>query len=201
METRHVFLEGAQIRAMLSIRPVLHVLEVGFGTGLRFLLTAAESLAAGTPLMYTGLEKDLPAAEHLVSLGFNSIDGANDAAVAWVRWRQELPQVVPHGHYERALLPGCMLTLVVGDATQTVLPCHQYDAVYLDGFSPRTNPELWTASFLQKLYDATAPAGILATYSAAGHVRRALTDAGYQVERRAGPPGKREVLAAKKPSV
>ncbi|MGA9271171.1 MAG: MnmC family methyltransferase, partial [Lutimonas sp.] len=40
--------------------------------------------------------------------------------------------------------------------------------------------------------------GILVTYSAKGSVRRALQAVGFEVERLPGPPGKREMLRARK---
>jgi tRNA U34 5-methylaminomethyl-2-thiouridine-forming methyltransferase MnmC len=39
----------------------------------------------------------------------------------------------------------------------------------------------------------TVPAGTFATYTAAGHVRRALAEAGFIVERRAGHGRKRHM--------
>ena len=39
----------------------------------------------------------------------------------------------------------------------------------------------------------TAPGGTLATYTAAGHVRRALAEAGFAVERRPGFGRKRHM--------
>ena len=71
-------------------------------------------------------------------------------------------------------------------------------AIYLDGFSPTRNPEVWTPEFVGRLAKTLAPGGVLATYSAAGHVRRALEAAGLRVERRPGAPGKRECLRAMK---
>ena len=41
----------------------------------------------------------------------------------------------------------------------------------------------------------TVPGGTFATYTAAGHVRRALTGAGFTVERRAGFGNKRHMSA------
>ena len=78
------------------------------------------------------------------------------------------------------------------------LPDVRHDAVYLDAFSPDVNPELWTSAFLARLYTVTKPGGRLATYSAKGQVRRDLEAVGFAVEKRPGPPGKREMLVAVK---
>ena len=199
-EACHVFLKGAQVTRILAARRAIRVLEVGFGAGLNFLITAAESRSAGASLSYTALEKTLPAATHLELLGYGDIDGLQDPAAALAHWRQELPPVVPRGRYEQELLPGCRLTLLIGDATEQVLPLDRYDVVYLDGFSPKVNSELWAPTFVQSLFNALVPGGMLATYSSAGQVRRTLLCSGFRVMRRVGPTGKREVLAAEKPA-
>jgi tRNA U34 5-methylaminomethyl-2-thiouridine-forming methyltransferase MnmC len=88
--------------------------------------------------------------------------------------------------------------LLLGDALDARLPsdCH---AVYQDAFSPDANPELWTAAFCTRLFDALAPGGALATYSAKRTVRDALAQVGFQVERLPGPPGKCHMVRALKP--
>ena len=85
-------------------------------------------------------------------------------------------------------------------AAQRNLGEERATAIYLDGFSPTRNPEVWTPEFVGRLAKTLAPGGVLATYSAAGHVRRALEAAGLRVERRPGAPGKRECLRAMKVS-
>jgi len=44
-----------------------------------------------------------------------------------------------------------------------------------------------------------APGGYLVTYSAKGEVKRNLIAAGFDLEKLPGPPGKREMLRARKP--
>ena len=86
--------------------------------------------------------------------------------------------------------------MIVGDARDT-LPAWQgrADAWFLDGFSPAKNPELWGADLLAQVAAHTAPGGSFATYTAAGHVRRALQAAGFQVERQPGHGRKRHMTA------
>ncbi len=89
------------------------------------------------------------------------------------------------------------------DVSAAALPHGWASAVYLDGFSPAKNPEVWTPDFLARLSESLAPGGRLATYSAAGAVRRGLIAAGLSVEKRSGQAyglvGKREFLVAQKP--
>ena len=85
-------------------------------------------------------------------------------------------------------------TLVVGDARQTVAAwADRADAWYLDGFSPAKNPEMWEPGLLAAVGAKTVPGGSFATYTAAGHVRRALEAAGFAVERRPGFGRKRHM--------
>jgi tRNA U34 5-methylaminomethyl-2-thiouridine-forming methyltransferase MnmC len=86
--------------------------------------------------------------------------------------------------------------VICGDARVT-LPewTGRADAWFLDGFSPAKNPELWSDELLKSVASHTAPGGTFATYTAAGHVRRALSDAGFHVERRPGFGRKRHMSA------
>jgi tRNA U34 5-methylaminomethyl-2-thiouridine-forming methyltransferase MnmC len=88
----------------------------------------------------------------------------------------------------------------MGDARQT-LPLWQgrADAWFLDGFSPAKNPELWSDELMTEVAQHTAPGGSFATYTAAGHVRRALQSAGFDVQRLPGHGKKRHMTAGNRP--
>jgi tRNA U34 5-methylaminomethyl-2-thiouridine-forming methyltransferase MnmC len=73
-----------------------------------------------------------------------------------------------------------------------------YDLVYFDAFAPNKQPELWEEHLFEKLFNAMNPGGILVTYCAMGEVRRRLQRSGFTTTRLPGPPGKREMLFAKK---
>ena len=94
-------------------------------------------------------------------------------------------------------LPDLRFRLIIGDARQT-LPAWdgKADAWFLDGFSPAKNPELWEEDLMQAVADHTQSTGTAATYSAAGHVRRRLEAAGFQVERASGFGRKRHMTRA-----
>ena len=48
------------------------------------------------------------------------------------------------------------------------------------------------------MFKALRKDGMLTTYSAKGDVRRAMISSGFKVEKVQGPPGKREMLVARK---
>jgi len=84
--------------------------------------------------------------------------------------------------------------LVIGDARRTVKEWPGLaDAWCLDGFSPARNPELWEPGLMDDVARHTKPKGTFATYTAAGQVRRALTDAGFDVTRSPGFGRKRHM--------
>ena len=73
-----------------------------------------------------------------------------------------------------------------------------FNLIYFDAFGFRVQPELWSVSLFKKMYIALKKGGFLVTYAAKGSVRRAMQEVGFTVERLQGPPGKREMLRAKK---
>jgi len=184
-ETRHVFLAGNGLPE--RFRDGFHIAELGFGSGLN--LAAALHLwrtsgQAGR-LHYTGFEAYPMAAGDMARAlaAFPELDAEAApvlAARAAGRWRVEtedlLAEILPSD--ARARLPGWP-----GRA----------DAWFLDGFAPAKNPELWGAPLLAEVARHTRPGGSFATYTAAGHVRRALADAGFAVTRAPGYGRKRHM--------
>lgn len=179
-ETRHVFLHGNDLPA--RFRDGFHVAELGFGTGLNFLATLQAFRDSGTPgtLHFTSFEAfPMRAADLAKALSSHPglpIDTLSDG----------VPETLDG--------PDFRLRVIHGDA-RTTLPdwTGRADAWFLDGFSPAKNPELWGPALLAAVGSHTAPGGSLATYTAAGHVRRALEAAGFDVTRVPGFGRKRHM--------
>lgn len=57
----------------------------------------------------------------------------------------------------------------------------EYDAVFLDPFSPAKCPELYTVDFFTHLKKFLTPNALVLTYTAASPVRSAFVDAGYYI--------------------
>ena len=188
-ETRHVFLAGNGLPA--RSRPGFSILELGFGTGLNFLVTLQAHRAANPgPLAYTSFE----------AFPMSPEDRAR-ALTAFPELDPEAAELTQALHTPGPWHFGDVtLTIIQGDARQT-LPAWEgrADAAYLDGFSPAKNPEMWEPALLHAVARKLTPGATLATYSAAGHVRRALSEAGLTVERRPGFGTKRHMTVARKP--
>ena len=66
--------------------------------------------------------------------------------------------------------------------------------VFYDTFSPATQPELWGEEIFRSIAQGCASGSVLTTYCSKGTVKQALRNAGFTLERLAGPPGKRHIL-------
>ena len=189
-QARRVFVEGGGVLEHDSPR----VLEIGFGLGLNW-RTTLENLPrrplGGSLLNYRALEAYPLSAAELGGVA------PGETHPLWSALLDQWDAAVLAGHLD--LDHGLQrLRVDFTDATTAPLPPAWAHAVYLDGFSPLKNPELWTPEFLARLACSLAPGGRLATYSAAGAVRRGLAAAGLTVQRRHGLVGKREFLVAQK---
>ena len=75
------------------------------------------------------------------------------------------------------------ITLILGDAKETIKQVKdKVDIVFLDPFSPKKNPELWTKEFFSDIYSIMKKESKLATYSCAGQVRRNLKEVGFKIK-------------------
>lgn len=190
-----MFLQESLVKDRLSEGHRTRILEVGFGLALNFLMTSHEAKNTSTAIDYVALECNLLNADQLRKMQYANFLNEYSLGDRFYRWREQFPDDMGPGVYEFQDGTLIKLTLLVGDALRAE-PEGYFDAIYLDAFSPDANPELWTVDFLKKLAGLMAPGGCLSTYSAKGAVRRALKEAGLDVIKRPGPPGKREMLVA-----
>jgi len=185
-ETEHVFLAGNDLPARFG--GDFHIAELGFGTGLNMLVTWAAWDKAGQPgdLHFTSFEAFPMQADDMRSALERFPTLARYIETLLAEWTPNAEPV--------ALTDGPTLHVIIGDARET-LPDWQgkADAWFLDGFSPAKNPELWEPGLLKAVADHTKPSGSAATYSAAGHIRRSLTEAGFAVARIPGYGRKRHM--------
>ena len=187
-ETRHVFLNGNDLPGRFA--KGFHIGELGFGTGLNLLAAWQAWLQSDAPgnLRFTSFEAFpmTPADMARALAAFPEI--AELARILLDVWSPGSTMV----------LEGLEFTLVAGDARATLPNWSSHaDAWFLDGFSPAKNPELWEETLLHEVARHTRAGGTLATYTSAGHVRRALQRAGFSVSRQAGFGRKRHMVTAR----
>lgn len=188
-ETRHVFLAGNDLPERFC--DGFHVAELGFGAGLNLLATLKAWRDAGAPgvLRYTSFEAFPMAADDMIR-----------AMAAFPDLQEVAAEIAPHWRAGGAeiSLPDLAFSLIAGDARATVPEwTERADAWFLDGFSPAKNPEMWEPRLLREVGAHTAPGGGVATYTAAGFVRRGLEAAGFEVTRVPGYGRKRHMTRAR----
>ena len=196
-ETSHVFIAGNDLPQRFGTAQHLQIGELGFGTGLNFLVLLDHWRRAQKPsnahLSFFSLERYPLSDDELVRAHHAWPQYAKDSA----RLRAMMPPRDP-GFHQRNISPNVTLTLFYGDAKDALTALNaQIDAWFLDGFSPANNPDMWSADLFALLRARSKPRASFATFSVAGHVRRALTSAGFELERRKGFGKKREMLTGK----
>ena len=199
-ESRHVFLSANLLPKRwlkLSSEQTFTIFECGFGTGLNFLVTSELWLASnvqghlnytaieGYPLSLSELAKalsnfatDLPLTQTLIAKYEELITGQ----------RVQITQQIS-------------LKLIVCEAdalSEQNTEISHIDSVYMDGFSPANNPEMWSLELCQWLYAHCSVGASLSTFTVAGLVKRNLKAAGFVIKKVPGFGKKREMLTAQK---
>jgi len=192
-ESMHVYIQaGLRDSAIFDYSGVHHVLEIGFGTGLNALLTLVEADKHKNRIYYTAIElyplnetetRQLNYCEQLNLPRYKSLF----EKIHECKW-EEMIEIT---EYFR-------LTKIKCDLVDFSAEKNSFFIIYFDAFAPNAQPELWTEAVFDKMYSVLQPGGILVTYCSKGDVRRAMQAAGFTVEKLPGPPGKREMLRAKK---
>lgn len=193
-QAEHVFLHGNGLPQRWQKRESFVIVETGFGLGHNFLATWAAWRAdpsRSTRLHFVSVEKhpfsvsDLAAA-HAASHAPEDLSAALQAS-----W----PAALPGFHRLEFDAGRVVLTLLLGEGHellgQTVA---RADAIYLDGFSPARNPELWSLPVFRALAALSDTDTSLATWSVSSSVREGLATAGFAVQKAQGFSGKREML-------
>lgn len=190
-ESYHVFIQHGLFQFE---NRELDILEMGFGTGLNALIALLEAPSRGLDIRYTSLEAFPVPEEEWCLLDYgNSLDKFGEAGPCFERLHR-----ASWGASE-SLTPGFSLHKIKMDFLEFSADS-SYDLVFFDAFGARVQPELWTEAIFSRMFEALRPGGLLVTYAAKGSVRRAMQAVGFGTERLPGPPGKREMLRARKPS-
>ncbi|MCB1389536.1 MAG: tRNA (5-methylaminomethyl-2-thiouridine)(34)-methyltransferase MnmD [Rhodobacteraceae bacterium] len=189
-ETRHVFLQGNDLP--LRLRDGFHVAELGFGTGLN-LLALAQACSGVGAVRFTSFEAyPLAAPDMARALAPFALPNTESLVAQWSRATGPVHDLTLGAIEARILIGDARLTLPLWDGSA--------DAWFLDGFAPARNPELWDPALLVEVARHTARGGTCATYTAAGHVRRSLQAAGFEVVRRPGYGRKKHMTTGRMPA-
>lgn len=201
-QARHVFLRGCGLlpgdgeAAAWAGAPRWAVLETGFGLGLNFLATWAawrSDPARPQRLFYSAVEAHVVEAQDLLRSAA-PYPALHPLAEALARqWHGLLPGVHRLSFDDERV----QLTLAVGEADRALPELSgAHDAVYLDGFNPALNPQMWSLPVLKAVARLARRGARAASWCVAREVRERLVTCGFEVERVRGLPPKRHALRA-----
>lgn len=197
-ESRAVFLAGCGLPEGWRGQSAITILETGFGTGLNFLATwqawRADAQACAR-LHFVSVEA-FPVTRADMVRALSAFAELDDLTAALA---EAYPQAGPSAGVHRwSFEDGAVtLTLHVGEAAAMLTPAQlAADAVYLDGFAPAKNPEMWRPEVLGAVASCARAGARLATFTVARAVRDGLEDAGFAVHRVPGFGSKRHRLEA-----
>lgn len=205
-ESQYVFIEGTRLPEILASHAAVNrspgepvrILELGFGAATNFhtalnLYASLTPPARTIPLEYLGIDHRplhpdiLPESSSFTPVVREALLGLERHPIHSVT-HPDFPVTLtllryPWNHPEAV------------DYTEG----YDADCYFHDPFGPRTNPDSWDELAFRWAYDRIKSKGVLATYSAASHVKRHIRSVGFSLEVRKGLPPKREVIAAVKP--
>ena len=189
-EAKHVFIDNG-LKTVQNYE--INILELGFGTGLNVLVTIDEFLKTDKNhvIHYSTIEK-YPVNEcEVTELSYDSFfDEPNIKEYyrklhecEWNKTTELFPNFF-FTKYHRDFF----------DLKEIELP--KINLVYYDCFGARVQPDLWEKPLFEMVADKMEMGGLLTTYSSKGSVRRILEELNFKVEKKTGPPGKREMINA-----
>ncbi len=204
-ETRYVFLKQNDLPQRWEDGNTRRfvIAETGFGTGLNFLATwqAFEAHLKNHP---NALTQEL----HFISVEKFPITQCDltKAHLSWPELHEWAMQL--HEHYPPAVAGLHRIVLADGKITLDLwfgdiadgfsqFPCPEkglVDAWFLDGFAPSKNLAMWHDDRFKDMARLSKQGGTVATFTAAGFVRRGLIAAGFDMKKVKGFGTKREMI-------
>lgn len=190
-ESRHVFLSSGLLH-FLKDHPVstVSILEIGFGTGLNFLLSADFCRENHLQLNYTGIEAFPLDLEMISETGYQLYTSGKT-------WNGFLENYTGALQKAAAISPHCTLEIAAVkllDYQSAAL----FDIIYFDAFAVSFQPEMWDETAITHALSFLKPGGVFVTYAITGNLKRRLKSLGCKVEKAPGALGKREMLRATK---
>lgn len=186
-EAQHVFIKNGM--DLFQSNDTIHILEIGFGTGLNAFITFLEANKRKQKIYYDGVEaypvsiadaKQMNYVNELKAYEFEAIF----EKIHSTQWEQKIE-----------LTPSFSLTKRK-QFFQELTDEEKFHLIYFDAFGFEVQPELWDETIFKIMFNALLPNGVLVTYACRTSIRKAMLNVGFSVEKLPGAPGKREMLRA-----
>lgn len=187
-ESKHVFLNSG-LKYYLDNHPAtsVSILEVGFGTGLNFLLSTDYCAENQIRLNYSGIEAYPLTTEMIGQTGYDQYISQK----IWDNFLNIYPEALKTAvQFNSGKLQIAHCQLLSFSSKE------QFDVIYFDAFAAIHQPEMWNQEAIAHTAQFLKPGGVFVTYAITGNLKRMLKSLGFRVEKAPGAPGKREMLRA-----
>ena len=192
-ESKHVFVKsGLQYFLDKTETKQISILEVGFGTGLNFLLSADYCSTESIHLDYTGIEAYPLTNEMISQTGY-------DEYVSTDLWQEFIKHYPATLQNPIELNKTCRLQ-IANTRLMEFQSNQKFDVIYFDAFAATYQPEMWDEAAITHTLQFLKPGGVFVTYAITGNLKRIVKSLGLKVEKAPGAPGKREMLRAYYPT-
>ena len=184
-EVEHVFLSPNKIRENFQIGKNLCIAELGFGTGLNFLMTMKlfDECLSKSKFSFYSVEK--------FPLKFEEFKQVYETWPKLKNWSDKLlPHLQLKEGWNKIEFRSIEFNIFIGDVVcylESLLEDElKFDVWFLDGFAPGKNFEMWNTIVLRKVGELSKYGATLSTYTAVGQVRRDLISAGFEMTKLQG---------------
>ena len=210
-ESRFVFIKPSRLQERWKQHQgSFTIVETGFGTGLNFIVTWLEWIKFQDNKNQSSQQQNNQQKSnhlHFISIEKHPLN-KNQITQALALFPQlkhltdqltdEYPLLVKGFHSLQFKDQNLSLTLIFDDISSALPQLNgPIDAWYLDGFAPAKNPDMWTDSLYSSMARLSKENTSIATFTAAGDVRRALSAAGFKLNKTTGFGMKREMMYGK----
>ncbi len=166
------FCEPTNISKLAKEKGNIVLLDFCFGMGYNSAMAISQAREANPncSIKIIGLEKDPRIIEKIQEV---------DPNIPYFKYYKELSPEKPMFEDENNQVS---VQLILGDAKEKVkeLKDNHFDIIFFDPFSPKTQPEMWSAEVFKELKRVMKEGALLATYSCARVVRDNMKAAGLR---------------------
>ncbi len=193
-ESLHVFIDAGLKKGISEASTsTIRILEIGFGTGLNFLLSSDYCCQHQVQLYYTAIEPFALSVHQLAAT--NYVQHLQHPAI-WRNLLTQYPLLLQKEEYQS--IEKNIFLRIAPTKLQEYSSAELVDVLYYDAFSARHQSEMWTAETIIHACNFLKPGGVFVTYSITGDLKRILKNLGFVIEKLPGAARKREMLRATK---
>ena len=146
-ETEHVFVK-AGLEHLAKQQENIHILDIGFGTGLNAFLSFIAAEAKQLSVQYTAVEAYPIELNLAQQLNYSEQIDRPDLEKSFLQmheidWKLDFEPISPYFLLRKLKIP----------FEEIDLP-NSIDVIYFDAFAPNAQPELWELPVLSRMYEA-----------------------------------------------